>query len=227
MPKPLQAAPSSKDRRIERTRRALTVALLELMSERGWDEVDVLSLCERADVGRSTFYQHFPNKEALLQASFAGLKAGLLERAAVGGGRARPLAFLPALLAHVHESQDLFRALLVRRSGHYVQDRFRDVLVELFLAAEPATGARAWPVAARARFLSGALFELLVWWLGANRPHRPDEIEALYRAWSSAVLEVPLPLRVNQQALPSRLLPTPAARSKNGAPSPPSKETNP
>jgi AcrR family transcriptional regulator len=183
---------SAVDRRIERTRTALREALIALMQERGWNEIDVQTLCARANVGRSTFYQHFPNKEELLKASFAGLRNVLLAQSQ--GGPAGPLAFVPALVAHVHEMQELFRALLVRRSAQYVQDRFRELLTELILAELPASR-RPWQATARAHYLAGALFELLIWWLGSNRPHKPREIEALFRQWSMAVLEAPMLLK--------------------------------
>jgi hypothetical protein len=90
--------------------------------------------------------------------------------------------------------QELFRALLVRRSAHYVQDRFRELLIEMILADEPAAR-RAWQATARAHALAGALFELLAWWLGSNRPHKPREIEALFRQWSTAMLDAPMLLK--------------------------------
>ena len=43
------------DRRSTRTRTALRDALLGLIAERGWDEIAVQDLCERANIGRSTF----------------------------------------------------------------------------------------------------------------------------------------------------------------------------
>lgn len=182
------------DRRIERTRTALRTALLELMQERGWDEIDVQTLCARANVGRSTFYQHFPNKEELLKASFAGLKSALMAEASSNGTAAGALGFVPALVDHVHEMQHLFRALLVRRSAHYVQDRFRELLIEMVLADAPPAR-RSWQAAARAHYLAGALFELLVWWLGSNRPHKPREIELLFRQWTTAVMDAPMLLK--------------------------------
>ena len=69
--------PNSTDRRVRRTRRALRDALLELTLERGWDEVNVLDVCERADVARSTFYTHFADKEELLLSGFDDLRAAL------------------------------------------------------------------------------------------------------------------------------------------------------
>lgn len=190
------------DRRILRTREALRVALMDLMIEQGWDGIDVQTLCDRANIGRSTFYLHFPNKEALLKASLADLRAVLLAQALAtpaststdedhdhDHGRGHPLAFVPGLIDHVHEAQHVFRALLGRRSGQYVQDRFRELLVELIQHSMPETEtAPHWSSDARVHFLAGGLFELLVWWLGSHRPHPPGEIAARYKRWSQAVL---------------------------------------
>ena len=177
------------DRRIQRTRDALRVALMELMAERGWEAIDVLALCERANIGRSTFYQHFKNKEELLEKSLSGLRDALLMQTRPSNDTGVPLAFVPGLLAHLHENREVFRALIGRRSGQFVQDRFRELLVELVAASSPAAG-RAWQAKARAHYLGGALLELLVWWLGSNRPQRPSEIEAVFLRWSAAVLDV-------------------------------------
>jgi len=175
------------DRRIQRTRDALREALMQLMGECGWDAIDVRTLCERANIGRSTFYQHYPNKEELLKANFAGLRDALMAQAQARPPQPEKLAFVSGLVAHVHEAQEVFRALLGRRSGHYVQDRFRELLIELVQAGTPSK-ARSWQATAQAHYLGGALFELLAWWLGSNRPHKPSEIEALFDQWSQPVL---------------------------------------
>ena len=54
------------DRRVSRTRRALKEALTDLILEKGYESVTVQDVIDRADVGRSTFYAHFPDKAALL-----------------------------------------------------------------------------------------------------------------------------------------------------------------
>jgi AcrR family transcriptional regulator len=63
-----------RDRRIERTRRTLREALIALILERGWDDISVQDVCNRADVGRSTFYTHFADKEELLVGGFDDLR---------------------------------------------------------------------------------------------------------------------------------------------------------
>ena len=51
------------DRCVQRTRDSLRAAFVALMAERGWDRVSVQDVCDRANVGRSTFYTHFADKE--------------------------------------------------------------------------------------------------------------------------------------------------------------------
>lgn len=177
-------AETTLDRRVQRTRDSLEAAMMGLMVDIGWDAIEVQLLCERANIGRSTFYQHFPNKEALLNAGFSSLRDRLLNSAIVQNNELKEMPFLSSLLDHVYEAQEVFRALLGRRSGHYVQVRFKLLLLELLEKDFVAARTPKWQVSARAHYLAGALFELLVWWLGSNRPHKPVEIEMLFRKWS-------------------------------------------
>lgn len=57
------------DRRIRRSRAALTAALTELTFERGYRGIKSEDVAERADVSRSTFYSHFSGLDDLLAQS--------------------------------------------------------------------------------------------------------------------------------------------------------------
>ena len=54
------------DRRTLRTRQALHQALFRLVLERGYDQTSVADIADTANVGRSTFYAHFTDKDDLL-----------------------------------------------------------------------------------------------------------------------------------------------------------------
>ena len=54
------------DRRVRRTVERLRTALFELIAIKNYDRITVQDILDRADVGRSTFYAHFPSKDALL-----------------------------------------------------------------------------------------------------------------------------------------------------------------
>jgi AcrR family transcriptional regulator len=54
------------DRRIDRSRRTLRAALVDLIKEKDYDDIQILDITERADTAKVTFYRHFKNKDELL-----------------------------------------------------------------------------------------------------------------------------------------------------------------
>jgi AcrR family transcriptional regulator len=184
--------PSPGDRRTARTRAALRHALLALMGERGWDAIGVQEICERADIGRSTFYTHFRNKDELLSGGFDDLRQGLLRantagpaRATVTGGGMADMPFLPGLIEHAYENRKLFRTLIGRRSGHVVHQRFKQMLVSLVEEQLPPVPSGV-PRAAAARWTAGALFELLSWWVESRSPATPKDLLEMARRLSTS-----------------------------------------
>ena len=169
------------DRRLQRTRQALRHALLALLPQKGWDEVTVQDICDCANIGRSTFYMHFQNKEELLS-------AGLSEMGkAVRNGAARSLSdvenhfgFLPGLIEHLFAQRRIFCAVVGRRSGHIVQMRFRELLFQLVSDDLARTQPAGWQRDATAHYFSGAIFELLSWAVDENT-HTPEEIIRCFR----------------------------------------------
>ena len=157
------------DRRVRRTRRQLREALVSLILARGWDRVTVQDVCEAADVGRSTFYVHFADKEELLLSGFDDLHAAL---GTMEHQHAEPFGFAASLLVHAKENQRLFRAVVGRRSGAAVQRRFRAVVTELVEAGLARAGVPQMRRPVVARFVSGGFVEMLLGWL--DRPAGTD-----------------------------------------------------
>ena len=59
-------APTRRDRKKERTRREIYEAAMRLFASAGFAAVTIADICDEADVGRGTFFLHFPTKSALL-----------------------------------------------------------------------------------------------------------------------------------------------------------------
>jgi AcrR family transcriptional regulator len=201
--------PRETDRRVQRTRRALRAALVTLIHERGWDGFSVQDVCDRADVGRSTFYTHYADKEELLAGGFADLRQALRALAA-SGGPAEPLAFTRGLFDHAFEERRLFLAVVGKKSGQLVQMGFRDLVLGLVredLGHLPAGPRRD----ALAAFVGGALVQLLQWALESRVPAGPEEADALFRELVAPVLAAaPPPTR----PLTPALSPAPRGRGR-------------
>ena len=54
------------DLRIQKTLRALTTAVHDLMCEKNLDSITVTEICERAETRKATFYNHFSDKNELV-----------------------------------------------------------------------------------------------------------------------------------------------------------------
>lgn len=191
----ISRASESVDRRSLRTRTALRDALLELIAERGWDDIAVNDVCKRANIGRSTFYLHYPNKDALLQGGLEGLQAELQRQTRAWPDNANPgtealegFHFAIELIEHVHEQRKVFRGIIGRRSGYVVQQRFREMVIRLITDELPASIGN-FPRQAVARWLGGAFVELLSWWIEQRASLPPKELAALFNELSRPALE--------------------------------------
>jgi AcrR family transcriptional regulator len=63
-----QPAPETTDPRILRSRRMLMDALAKLLTTREFDQISVQEIADEATLNRATFYLHYQDKAALLQA---------------------------------------------------------------------------------------------------------------------------------------------------------------
>jgi AcrR family transcriptional regulator len=170
--------PNPKDRRVTRTRRTLREALIALIIERGWDGFSVQDICDQADVGRSTFYMHFADKEELLVGGFDDLRKMLRANlASKAGPSPEPLSFVGGMIEHAQQNHRLFLALVGKRSGQLVLQRFHDLVLDLVrddLGRLPGKGPAK---EVTVRFIAGAFLELLAWWLESRNPVDPSALE--------------------------------------------------
>jgi AcrR family transcriptional regulator len=62
----MNAAPGRRERKAAETRERIFRAAIELFAQRGLENVTVEQITDRADVGKGTFFNYFPNKEGVL-----------------------------------------------------------------------------------------------------------------------------------------------------------------
>lgn len=167
------------DRRIQRTQQLLRTSLLALVREKGFETLSVQDIIDRANVGRTTFYAHFSNKEELLLCGFDELQLLLRQRQREARGQQRTqderlFGFSRELFEHVSDHRDVFHALVGKSSGAAVQCRLRNLLIELIhddvKLVLPTLRARSVQRESAVQFVAGAFLGLLAWWLD-EKPH--------------------------------------------------------
>src|SRR4051794_23602138 len=120
------------DRRVRRTRKLLQDALMALILEQGYEAVTVQDIIDRANVGRSTFYDHFLDKQALLVSGFEQLHAFLAQQhpALTASGELR-MGFSLPMFEHACSYRPVYRAMIGKQSGAVVRKEIQQLLTGL------------------------------------------------------------------------------------------------
>jgi AcrR family transcriptional regulator len=174
------------DRRSQRTRQTLSAALVDLMLQKRYDDISVQQIIDRANVGRSTFYAHYLDKDDLLVSDFARVLDALsqhMRQQEQADGRAPPS--LALFFDHVRTHHQLYKALvqgggihLLYKKGHErLRSNIEQHLGELLPAGEPPTV----PLPLVADYMAGAILNLLKWWLDHEMPYTPAQMDALFQ----------------------------------------------
>jgi AcrR family transcriptional regulator len=79
----LQAETGTTDPRILRSRRMLMDSLVRLLKKKEFDDISVQEIADDATLNRATFYLHYPDKNALLQAMTGARFRDLIERRSI------------------------------------------------------------------------------------------------------------------------------------------------
>ena len=165
----------------------LVEALLALILEKGYARITVQDILDRADVGRSTFYAHFRDREALLVACFDNLRDELRQEVGAttpGASPPDPVRPAAAIFAHAHRRRPVYRALCGRQGGSIVLGHLHGLVRELLqeqLQPHVAGGGPDVPAEVVAEFHASATVGLLSWWVRRDFPYEPSELTDMYR----------------------------------------------
>lgn len=151
------------DRRVRRTRTAIVAAFNELLFAKGYDAISAGDVAERADVGRSTFYQHYAGKDAVLAQSLSGL----LMPIAQAGFETAPDPMLTVVIEHMWSNRRLGRTLFASGARSVMNRLLRDLIAEA-LSAKMERGGSALPWSLLATHLAHGHLALLDEWMSGR-----------------------------------------------------------
>ena len=177
------------DRRVERTRKLIQEALVSLILEKRYDKITVQEIIDKANVGRSTFYAHFQDKEDLLASNFANYTAQWDERQdepehAPGNESPHILHSLEFFL-HANEAYEFHQAMfegggaevMIETGRQHMMADVQNHLMQMLGEDEKL----AIPLPVITNFLAGGLLSVMVWWLKEKRPYPPEEINEMFQ----------------------------------------------
>ncbi|HZR41333.1 MAG TPA: TetR/AcrR family transcriptional regulator, partial [Ktedonobacteraceae bacterium] len=130
------------DLRIRRTHKFLQEAMIELITEKGFDAITVGDIAERAMINRATFYRHYQDKYDLVARIFEETANQLVENTKPFPKDTRhfdsenPPEIWMQLFEHVAEHARLYRAMLGKNGSSWFAARMREHAIKLILERE-------------------------------------------------------------------------------------------
>jgi AcrR family transcriptional regulator len=186
------------DRRSMRTRKLLHGALISLMLEKRYDKITVQDIIDRANVGRSTFYAHYQDKEGLLVSGFEQVLETFSQQLVQGEGDYRLRMSVLGLFRHAQEFHPVYEALvwgrgieLLYQQGHaYLSRRIEADLAELLLAGEqPGV-----PMSILSTYIASTLVTVLKWWLDNKMPYSPERMDDIFQQLVMPTVQATVPM---------------------------------
>ncbi|ULO10280.1 TetR/AcrR family transcriptional regulator [Paenibacillus sp. 19GGS1-52] len=119
------------DRRILKTQEALKTAILELMTEKSFDDITIQDLSDRANVSRGTIYLHYMDKYDLLDK----LIQTHIEELRVRCAAAADLDFVTGSVIwteYFESNYAFFSTMLASKGAPFFRTRFLEFLIEEF-----------------------------------------------------------------------------------------------
>jgi len=178
-------SPPTVDRRVRRTQRLLSDALLALIVEKGIDAITIKDITDRADVAYVTFFRHYKDKEALLlqrlDEELATLRSGAeaAAQAVEAGGTERAKGQL--IFKYARENEALYRALFGSQGAGQVRAAALKAIAEVFLeTCSPLHGSRVIPPQLAANHMAASLLAMIDWWLDQVQPMSAAQMAGIY-----------------------------------------------
>ena len=183
----------TKDRRIQKTRKVLHEALISLILEKDYRSITIQEIIDRANVGRSTFYTHFQDKDDLLTSEVGNLRH-MLRTAQVKTplvsekSYEKIIGFSLMMFEHAYEYRHVYKALIGSQGGAVVLQHIPDMLVDLIRDGSKVEFEKRRrkdseiPFELFVHFIASAFVSVMSWWLDHKSPLPPKTINAIFRA---------------------------------------------
>jgi len=175
------------DRRVARTRRALQNALIQLILEHGYDNVTIEEITQRADLGRTTFYLHFTDKEDLLMQAIDTICDDFIEEHKTVLSRINKeknfaenkllanfdQGILYHIFSHARDNANLYKVMLRGEGDAKISRRFASIIQDETLKRLSSIQNHKLKVPKDifSVWFSGNLVTLITWWLENNQPY--------------------------------------------------------
>lgn len=175
------------EKRKHRTRNQLKQYTMELLLEKGYADLTIQDITDRADLARGTFYVHFGDKDEIIWSLLRDSMDGLVEETLHGLNDVpyleRKYRIWLEVFTYGHENRDLLRVLLGDKGhpafSHRLQNLFAEVVEKGMVSGvfRPQMDVDV-PVIFMAQFITGALVRLMLWSIDTD--YTPQQLAQMF-----------------------------------------------
>ena len=159
------------DRRIAKSQLAIKNAVIELMSEKSFDDITIQDIADRADVNRGTIYLHYTDKYDLLDKMIEEHINNLRELCQ----SASEMTFQEGNYVwyeYFERNFLFFSTMLASKGAPYFRSRFLELVIEVFKAEVDTTDGKNQGLSEDVilQFFASAVVGAVEWWFKNGMP---------------------------------------------------------
>lgn len=171
------------DLRVQRTRKLLSNALIDLMQLRPFGSISVIDICDAAMIHRTTFYSHFVDKYDLLRYTIDDKQREFIKKSKSDNHFETVADFyvdtFRQVVRFLGDNLDLFTSSCSRGGGMEVLVTRRilaDSIHSYITEHRNVVEVSEMPPEIETQCIAGAMMSLAAWWLEENMPVTEDEL---------------------------------------------------
>lgn len=176
------------DQRKAATHQSLLETARHVIVEKGYDNVEILDITERADVSKATFYKHFPNKEEcvreLMLQGFDALVAQIFsDRRTAKTSEVWAIDSVAKAFAWAETNRELMLIMVGGAASSRLNAFGRQYMVEiserLLVEYGPPEEFGPYSNVIMAQVVTGIMIQFLGWWLETDHEHNARQMAEL------------------------------------------------
>lgn len=178
------------DRRQQKTRKAIFNAFGTLLSQKSFSKITVQDIIDEANIGRTTFYDHFETKDYLLKEMCADLFAHVFSDKLSAEGThdftfktGNPQAMVTHILYHLLDNERNILGLLTSESSELFLGFFREYLSELIsdhMLNDLEPSVQKVPEDFLVNHISSSFVGMIQWWVKNGLKQSPEKVSEYF-----------------------------------------------
>ena len=149
----------------------ITITLLELLQKKRLKDISISYLCDKAEVGRASFYRNFKSKDEIVKHYIDEITNNFIKNKKVNYSPNNFKEYLIILFTHLKENEDIGLLLYKADLIHIIKDEFD----KIFYSKANSTKEEY-----NYYFISGGLYNIYYYWLINGAKETPLELANMF-----------------------------------------------